>query len=268
MAFASPVKTEFFTGGFYDRQSYYLSPDKVESDYSPVRFERELKLFRRYCPTGHVLDVGCSTGGFLWQLMRRFPSDYEVLGTDVAGKPLDHARGQGISILEGSFLEMDERVRKFEAICFWAVLEHLAEPAVFLRKTVALLEPGGFCFALVPNLNSLAIRLLGPKYRYVMPDHLNYFELGTLRRLFNSVSGLQPVACGTSHFNPVVIWKDWRSDSNERVLDSERGRLLHKTTAMKQSPWLWPLRKVYAGAEKALSLAGLADNLWLVARKT
>ena len=267
MVYTSPVKSEFVTGGFYDQQNYYLSPDKLQSDYSPVRFSRELSLFRRYCQRGRVLDVGCSTGGFLWQLMHRFPSDYQVLGTDVAGKALEHARQQGVAVLEGSFLEMDAKAQRFEAVCFWAVLEHLAEPGLFLRKTAALLEPSGFCFVLVPNLRSLAIRLLGSKYRYIMPDHLNYFDSGTLQKLVEGVEGLELVSCGTSHFNPVVIWRDWRSGAMDRVPDSERGRLLHKTTAMKQSPWLWPLRQAYGAVEAILSIAGLADNLWIVARK-
>src|SRR3954451_11569827 len=42
MVYASPVGEEFISGLFYDRLGtpFYLSPDKLESDYSPVRFER------------------------------------------------------------------------------------------------------------------------------------------------------------------------------------------------------------------------------------
>src|SRR4051812_39546025 len=74
MAFANPVEESFITGVFYDQLAnpFYLSPDKLQSDYAPVRFERELKLFRKYCASGSVLDVGCSTGAFLFQLKRRF----------------------------------------------------------------------------------------------------------------------------------------------------------------------------------------------------
>src|SRR5262245_51039957 len=70
MIYADPVEPELASGRFYDRLSvpFYLSPDKLQSDYAAVRFERELRLFRSYTRSGTVLDVGCSTGGFLFQL--------------------------------------------------------------------------------------------------------------------------------------------------------------------------------------------------------
>src|SRR3954447_11232131 len=70
MVYANPVADEFASGKYYDAvgTGYYLSPAKVESDYAPVRFERELGLFREHCASGAVLDVGCSSGAFLYQL--------------------------------------------------------------------------------------------------------------------------------------------------------------------------------------------------------
>ena len=72
MVHARTVDPQLASGEFYDRLSapYYLSPDKLQSDYAPVRFARELRLFRRWCRQGDVLDVGCSTGAFLYQLQR------------------------------------------------------------------------------------------------------------------------------------------------------------------------------------------------------
>jgi 2-polyprenyl-3-methyl-5-hydroxy-6-metoxy-1,4-benzoquinol methylase len=267
MVFASPVAEEFVSGKFYDQQSFYLSPNKLLSDYAPVRFERELRIFRKFCKTGRVLDVGCSTGAFLFQLKKRFSQEYQVLGTDVAGKPLDHAESQGIPVNRQPFLDWSSDSQSFDAICFWAVLEHLADPERFLAKASELLKPGGHCFILVPNLKSLAIRLLGSRYRYVMPDHLNYFDAGTLAQLVSHSGQLEIAAAGTSHFNPAVIWADWRSGSSARVRDEDRARLLEKTTRLKQSKLLWPIRLAYKGAESALASLGLADNFWLVARK-
>src|SRR5207302_10296583 len=99
MIYADPVEPELATGKFYDRlgASFYLSPDKLESDYAPVRFERELRLFRAHCQSGAVVDVGCSTGWVLYSVEAQFPGAYTVTGTDVAGAALDYAvpRGSG-----------------------------------------------------------------------------------------------------------------------------------------------------------------------------
>src|ERR1041385_179729 len=105
MVFANPVPREFETGDFYDRTgAYYLSEDKLRSDYSPVRFERELRLFTRYCPGGRILDVGCSTGAFLHELKSRFGEKYDVIGTDVAGPAFGYAEKQGVPVRRGNFL--------------------------------------------------------------------------------------------------------------------------------------------------------------------
>src|SRR5690242_21876209 len=81
MIYTNPIDEGWASGLAYDKLAlpYYLSPDKVESDYAPVRFERELNLFRRFCKSGRVLDIGCSTGAFLFQLKTRFPGNYDVL---------------------------------------------------------------------------------------------------------------------------------------------------------------------------------------------
>ena len=109
MAFANPIDEVWATGEFYDQLAgpFYLSPDKLESDYSPVRFVRELKLFRRFCREGNVLDVGCSTGAFLYQLTTQFSGRYKVTGVDVAGPALDYAAQKGIRVLREPFLDID-----------------------------------------------------------------------------------------------------------------------------------------------------------------
>jgi len=269
MIYVNPVPDEMASGKFYDEagRDYYLSPDKLESDYADVRFERELRLFRKHCSRGAVLDVGCSSGAFLFQLRKRWSVDYQILGTDASGPPLDYAESRGVAVVRGDFLESEQlKVRApFDAITFWAVIEHLAEPKRFLEKAHSLLKPRGLCIVLVPNVGSLATRLLGRRYRYVYAQHLNYFSATTLARLASAV-GFQVLTIRFLHFNPVVIWQDLRGGGRE-VSNVERAQLLSRTTAYKQSAAMKPIRAVYAGTEKLLGTFKLADNLAMVLRK-
>lgn len=269
MVYANPIDEGWATGLFYDQLAtpFYLSPDKVESDYSPVRFVRELKLFRRFCRAGRVLDVGCSTGAFLYQLKARFGPEYQGTGIDVAGPALDYAQKKGVSVLRETVLNLDPAKHRFNAVTFWAVMEHLERPAAFLAQAAELLEPAGLCFILVPNLRSLAVRVAGAKYRYIFPQHLNYFCLATLKRLAGSVRQFEVLHTGTTHLNPVVIWQDWKG-SGEFVPDEARARLLKRTTAYKKNPLLQPVKWALAATETVLGHLGLADNLVLVLRKT
>ena len=268
MLYANPIGEAFLTGQFYDNLAtpFYLSEDKLESDYAPVRFSRELKLFRRFCPRGRVLDVGCSTGGFLAQLKRRFAKDYEVLGVDVAGPALDYAQAQGIPVIRQSYLTNDFDYGRFQAVTFWAVLEHLPDPSSFLSRTADVLEPTGLCFILVPNFKSLAVRLLGSKYRYILPQHVNYFTSATLVRLVNREPRFRLIYSSSSHFNPLVILQDWKHGA-QPVSDEDRARLLKRTTGYKQNPALKPIRAALTLVEAALAGLNLADNIVIVLQK-
>jgi 2-polyprenyl-3-methyl-5-hydroxy-6-metoxy-1,4-benzoquinol methylase len=263
MLYANPIGGAYASGDFYDQEaaSYYLSPQKLQSDYAPIRFARELKLFRKFCASGAVLDVGCSTGAFLFQLQNQFGGDYQVLGADASGPALDHAEQKGIPVIRGDFLKHDFGPQRFDAITMWAVLEHLVDPGAFLAKARSLLKPKGLCVVLVPNLHSLAQTLLGAKYRYVYEQHLNYFSGVTLRHLAAKYFAITTVA--HTHFNPVIIWQDWKSGGQEQSNEA-RGTLLARTTDLKTNPRLKFLRPIYAATEKALSLTHLADNLVMV----
>lgn len=266
MIYANPVPAEYVSGQYYDQAGadYYLSAAKLESDYAAMRFERELRLFRRYCQGGAVLDVGCSSGAFLFQLNRRSPGCYRVLGTDVSGPPLDYAESRGVAVVRGNFVEQEFGDRRFDAVTFWAVLEHLAAPGQFLSKAASVLNPEGLCFVLAPNMKSLASRTLRTRYRYVYPQHLNYFTEATLRKLVEAQFHL--IELRFTHFNPIVIWQDWRGGGKE-VSNRERARLLQRTTAYKQNPLMLPLKSVYALAERTLGALRLADNVAVVLRK-
>src|SRR6185295_16512045 len=98
MVYSSPVAGAYVDGSFYEDagRPFYLSPAKLAGDYSPARFRRELKIFRRFCARGCVLDVGCSTGAFLYQLKSLYDDTYKILGADISGPPLDYAEKQGV----------------------------------------------------------------------------------------------------------------------------------------------------------------------------
>ncbi len=265
MVYVNPAPAEFASGLYYDESAdYYLSPAKLESDYSDVRFQRELALFRRHCPAGKVLDVGCSTGAFLFQLGKQFPNAYERFGTDVSGAPLDYAESRGAQVIRGDFLQHDFGAARFDAITFWAVIEHLLQPGQFLEKAWSILAPGGLCFVLVPNLRSLAVRLLGGRYRYIYPQHLNYFTRTTLTRLVREKFSI--LEFRSLHFNPLVILQDRREQGRD-ISNAERAQLLQRTTAYKNNPKLKIARTAYRASEKFLGALTLADNLAVVLRK-
>ena len=266
MVYIREVLESYVSGQFYEdrTESFYLSEDKLKSDYDPVRFQREWALFRQWLPGGKVLDVGCSTGGFLKGLCGM--GDYEVTGCDVSQGALSQAEKIGVNVIREPFLELSETDTSYDAITFWAVLEHVADPASFLRKASSMMSSGGICIMLVPNLHSLVIRSIGSRYRYIMSEHLNYFSSGALSQMVSRVGGWQIEHVSTMHFNPMVLIQD-ALKPREEVPDSERAQLLKRTNQWKRSALMRPLKSIYRGVENVLSGMLAADNLVMVLRK-
>ena len=70
----------------------------------------------------------------------------------------------------------------------------------------------------------------------------------------------------STHFNPIVIWQDFRGGERE-ISRAERVELLKRTTGYKQSKAMMPIKATYRAAEFALGKLFLADNVAVVGRK-
>ena len=69
----------------------------------------------------------------------------------------------------------------FDVVTLWDVLEHVPEPAAFMKLCRELLKPGGKVFLNVPDLDSFEARLLGRRWPLLLAEHLNYFNRESLR---------------------------------------------------------------------------------------
>jgi 2-polyprenyl-6-hydroxyphenyl methylase/3-demethylubiquinone-9 3-methyltransferase len=92
------------------------------------------------------LDVGCGAGLSAEALA---VNGHDVLGIDAAGEAIDaaraHAKRQGVPVTYRTCLAEDlvtEGLR-FPVITALEVIEHVPDPAAFVRVLVSLLEPNG-----------------------------------------------------------------------------------------------------------------------------
>lgn len=125
-------------------------------------------------PPGRLLDIGAQKGEFLWYMRER---GWQVQGVEMDEKVPNPAQ---LPIRYGDFLEMDFGEERFDAITFWAVLEHVYEPARFIEKASNMLKPGGRLVVLVTNLNSIQSRWYqADDY----PRHLTLFTQSSVKQL-------------------------------------------------------------------------------------
>ena len=169
--------------------SQQLYRDKEEQYYL---FDREDML--PFVPAGirHVLDVGCSSGGFGKLLKEKFGC--EVWGVEPgnaaaeAGKHLDR-------VYQCFFDEnIDFGEKKFDLIIFNDVLEHLADPWTTLRFASTLLAPSGRVMASIPNVQCYTVikdLVMHGRFDYTSSGildktHLRFFTRKGILELFQS----------------------------------------------------------------------------------
>ncbi len=122
-----------------------------------------------------VCEIGCSYGNFLFRL--------KELGSGVSAVELDT---EAVNFLKKEDIPVYDRIPispKFDAICAFNLLEHLADPADLIKEAAGSLGHGGRLLLSLPN--SGEIEKVGPWWVGFRVDleHLNYFSVKSLGSL-------------------------------------------------------------------------------------
>jgi 2-polyprenyl-3-methyl-5-hydroxy-6-metoxy-1,4-benzoquinol methylase len=140
-----------------------------------------------------LLEVGCGTGEFL-DFARRH--GFEVAGIEPAREAVQKAAEKGLNVhgvtLEG-FVEQRPVAGQFSAVVLLNVLEHVPDPVATVRRCRDLMAPGGGICIRVPNdftelQEAARNRLNKDEWWVAFPDHINYFDFTSLRRLLEAMN--------------------------------------------------------------------------------
>lgn len=90
--------------GFYYSDKYHRAIGHA-GETSPKRWKRQLDVIAKYKTSGRVLDIGCSSGGFLGYLKK---GSWELYGIEASVPTAERARSvTGADVFAGDVLEAD-----------------------------------------------------------------------------------------------------------------------------------------------------------------
>ncbi len=137
----------------------------MQSELHPLVGERPFTLERHCLSVMHlkayetaaeraagrdVLDVGCNHGYGTALIAEKARS---VVGVDVSELAVETARlrhpGLMFQLVSGAALPFPDA--SFDVVVFFQLIEHLDDPAVFLRDVARVLRPGGLAILTTPN---------------------------------------------------------------------------------------------------------------------
>jgi len=201
----SLVLEEYRAGSANDLWVDVLTSER-QLELDRAKFARILDELEPYRGDGKLLDVGCSIGLFLRLAVDR---GWTGRGIEFGERALAYARERfGLTVTDEPLTEAGFEPDSFDAVTLLSVLEHTNAPRQMLRDVARVLHPGGVLYVIVPNVDSLACRVLHERAAtFDGRNHLVYFSPATLRDTL-AREGYDAVSTHThvASLDPVLEW--------------------------------------------------------------
>ncbi len=237
----------------------------------PFQQERVEKINHLLKPEMIALDVGCSTGQFLYTL-----KDYvkECVGIEYNQKDAEFTENElGIKTYSTSIENTDIPLNYFNIITFYQVLEHFQDPIKTLETYKKYLKDDGFIIVEVPNIQDILIK--GYKIEtyqdfWFREPHLFNFSPSTLTYVMEKSGfkgNIKGVQCYNllNHLNWIFLEKPQKSIEmgwTKPVLIKDDGLDLH----IKEEINHWFL-KVNEEYQKLLEKHQISESILFIGQK-
>ena len=162
----------------------YSSP--VQKGIDKSKYQYGLKLLEQLNPQpkDKIIDIGCGAGGFLFEAENLGWN--QCVGVDINEKwSKSFSKSTGVQFINSTFESLNsERLGgDYNVVSMWNVLEHIYDVHKTVSDIYKLLQNGGLFIVMVPNVKSLASRLMremSPTFNW---KHVSHFCENSLKTL-------------------------------------------------------------------------------------
>lgn len=177
------------TIGIYYPDNYRPYQTTIPADLSnrpSSGFKRFLKHFVRFdtdvlpdLPRGTMLEIGCASGSFMYQMAQK---GWRVEGIEPDPNASAAARNLGFNVHTGALETAPEKDSLYDLVVGWMVLEHLHEPIFALKRLHCWTKPSGWLVFSVPNAASWEFKWFRESwYALQLPTHTFHYNPKTIK---------------------------------------------------------------------------------------
>ena len=187
--------------------------DIIRKDYI-----RPLAPFLSGLPKRSALEIGCSSGFFLDELIERGFQNVHGCEPSVEAKAKASPQVRK-NIFPGFYSDGLYEKNSFDLICSFQTLDHLSSPLEMVRACHNNLTPGGLVYFIMHDVDSLQARILGERSPIIDVVHIYLFNKKTLRKLFETagfkvlkisdIKNSYPLSYWLKMFPMRKKWKTW-----------------------------------------------------------
>lgn len=191
LSFVFPLpKAEWLKENIYSYESGYQANKKTDLSLTPEdkRAREILSFLAEKKPHGKFLDVGCSSGQYMYWASKR---GFFCAGVEINKRTADIAVANGFKVFNGFLEDAKFEKESFDVVFVGDVIEHVPDPRTLMRTCVSLLKKDGILVISTPNVDCFWSHLTLKLYQWfgipwssaTPPHHVSQFSFYSLNLL-------------------------------------------------------------------------------------
>jgi SAM-dependent methyltransferase len=152
---------------FYDKTYRFCyadqKPEDLWNECMPEAKKRVARFQDIFTKDTHLLEIGCASGFFLYEVRPRVKT---VTGVELTKEYVNFAINKGLDVRESLDAIPAE---SYDLIFMFHVLEHIHDPIEFLKEVKNKLSPTGKLIIEVPNVDDILVSI------YKINNHLDFY---------------------------------------------------------------------------------------------
>jgi trans-aconitate methyltransferase len=170
----------YFKGEEY--LDYIADKEAIQKNFS--KRIKKIKISKNN--TVNAIEIGCAYGFFAEVFNKEFPNS-KYKGIDIVEEAINYGRtnlNQNLECID--YLNLHSQ-SSYSHIFMWDVIEHLPEPAKFIKKISEESSTGSLLYITTGDIERLLPRIQKSKWRMIHPpSHLHYFSKKTITQLLKN----------------------------------------------------------------------------------